>query len=176
MAGKYKKCPRCELNYILVDEELCQVCKTELKLAPSEDEDDMELCTLCGKNLITVDQVMCDECAKRRNLDDIVDEVSDEEDEEGKDTVSEWDQPISNDVDDLGGIVGADEDVEVVSFSDLEDEEDEFNDEEEEVDHFEEDDDFDVDNFEDYDDIDDDDEYDDDDDDFDDDFLNKKKK
>ena len=76
MAGKYKKCPRCELNYILIEEELCQVCKTELKLAPSEEEDDLELCTLCGKNLITVDQVMCDECARKRSIDDVVDELA----------------------------------------------------------------------------------------------------
>ena len=176
MAGKYKKCPRCELNYILVEEELCQVCKTELKLAPSEEEDDLELCTLCGKNLITVDQVMYDECARKRNIDDVVDEVSDDEDGEsdGKDSVSEWDQQKD---DDLGGIVGADDDVEVVSFSDLEDEEDEdddYNDDDDsDVDHFEDEDDFDLDDIDDYDD-DDDDDYDDDDDD--DDFLNKKKK
>ena len=174
MAGKYKKCPRCELNYILVDEELCQVCKTELKLAPSEDEDDMELCTLCGKNLITVDQVMCDECARKRNIDDVVDEVSDDDEEgDGKDTVSEWDQQKD---DDLGGMVDADDDVEVVSFSDLEDEEedDDYEDEDDDVDHFEEEDDFDLDDIDDYDD--DDDDEDDDDDDDDDDFLTIKKK
>ena len=89
MASKYKKCPRCELNYILLDEELCQVCKAELKLAPSEYEDDMELCTICGKNLITVDQVMCDDCAKRRNLDDVVDEGEEVEEEES--SVADWD-------------------------------------------------------------------------------------
>ena len=171
MAGKYKKCPRCELNYILVDEELCQVCKTELKLAPSDEEDDLELCTLCGKNLITVDQVMCDECARKRNIDDVVDELSDDEEEgSGKDSVSEWDQQKD---DDIGGIVDADDDVEVVSFSDLEEDEDDFDDEEESVDHFEEEDDFDLDDIDDFDDEDDDD-YDDDDDD--DDFLSKKSK
>jgi len=165
MAGKYKKCPRCELNYILVDEELCGVCKTELKLAPSESEDDLELCTLCGKNLITVDQVMCEECARKRNLDDVVDEM-DDDDEEGKDSVSDWDKPISDDVDSLGGIVGADDDVEVVSFSDLEEEEDDddYGDEENSVDHFE--DDFDLDDIDDYDDDDDEDDYNDEDDDF----------
>ena len=163
MAGKYKKCPRCELNYILVEEELCQVCKTELKLAPSEEEDDMELCALCGKNLITVDQVMCDECARKRNIDDVVDELADDEDEEsGKETVSEWDQ--RND-DDLGGIVGASDEVEVVSFSDLEDEEeDDYEEGEDSVDHFEED--FDLDDIDDYEDEDEDDYEDDEDDDF----------
>ena len=163
MAGKYKKCPRCELNYILVEEELCQVCKTELKLAPCEEEDDMELCALCGKNLITVDQVMCDECARKRNIDDVVDELSDDEDEErGKETVSEWDQRSD---DDLGGIVGATDDVEVVSFSDLEDEEDEdddYGDGDDNIDQFE--DDFDLDDIDDYDDEEDEDDFDEDDD------------
>lgn len=38
---KYKKCPRCELNYILEDEDYCPVCKAEMKMAGanvSEDE------------------------------------------------------------------------------------------------------------------------------------------
>lgn len=173
MAGKYKKCPRCELNYILVEEELCPVCMAEMKLAPAEE--DLELCTLCGKNLITVDQVMCDECARKRNLDDVVDEVSDEDEEdiERNDTVSEWDAPVSDDS--LGGLVGADDDdVEVISFSDLEEEEDEYDDEEESVDHFEEEDDFNIDDIDD--DYDDEEDEEDDLDDEDDDFLSIKKK
>ena len=170
MAGKYKKCPRCELNYILADQELCQVCLTELKLAPSEDEEDMELCTICGKNLVTVDQVMCDECAKKRSIDDVVDEGEEEADDV---PVSDWDSASVEEVqDDLGGIVDADDDVEVVSFSDLEEEE--FDEEEDDEYSSNDDDDFDFDNLDDIDDIEEDDEDDDEDDD--DDFLMIKKK
>ena len=89
--GKYKKCPRCELNYILQEEDLCPVCKAELKLAPAEDDDDLELCSICGKNLITVDQVMCDECAKKRSsIDDVVDDSEPEDDDKPLD---DWDEP-----------------------------------------------------------------------------------
>ena len=28
--GKYKKCPRCELNYILETEDYCPICKAEM--------------------------------------------------------------------------------------------------------------------------------------------------
>ena len=41
IVGKYKKCPRCELNYILSEEDLCPVCKAELKLAPALDDEDL---------------------------------------------------------------------------------------------------------------------------------------
>ena len=29
--SKYKKCPRCEVNYILNDEEYCEICQLEMK-------------------------------------------------------------------------------------------------------------------------------------------------
>jgi len=34
---KYKKCPKCELNYIKEDEELCDVCKKQID--PNAEED-----------------------------------------------------------------------------------------------------------------------------------------
>ena len=44
--GKYKKCPRCELNWIPIEEELCEVCKAELgkasKISLLEDDDEVE--------------------------------------------------------------------------------------------------------------------------------------
>ena len=30
--GAYKKCPRCDLNWIKQDEDYCPVCKAELKM------------------------------------------------------------------------------------------------------------------------------------------------
>ena len=42
--GKYKKCPRCELNWISIEEELCEVCKAELgkesKISLLEEDED----------------------------------------------------------------------------------------------------------------------------------------
>ena len=60
---KYIKCPRCELNYILEDEELCPVCKAEMKLSGGADElldEDLELCPVCGQNFITPEQSCCE--------------------------------------------------------------------------------------------------------------------
>ena len=34
---KYKKCPRCEINYILDAEEYCEICKQELRGARLEE-------------------------------------------------------------------------------------------------------------------------------------------
>ena len=67
--AKYKKCPRCELNYILEGEDYCYVCKSEMKHHNENEEsdlldiEDMELCPMCGQNYISEDQTMCDECS-----------------------------------------------------------------------------------------------------------------
>ncbi len=69
--GKYKKCPRCELNWIAGDEELCEVCKAELGKASSislleEDEDDSEteerICPICKVNYLEPDEDICAAC------------------------------------------------------------------------------------------------------------------
>jgi hypothetical protein len=65
--AKYKKCPRCELNYILEDQDFCLVCKAELhigdiKLLEDEDEEFLELCPVCKVNYITEDEDMCSSC------------------------------------------------------------------------------------------------------------------
>ena len=67
---KYKKCPRCGLNYILQEEELCQVCKDEINGKKSmfdDDRYDILLCPYCDKNPIGYDEVMCEQCMARRN-------------------------------------------------------------------------------------------------------------
>ena len=174
--AKYKKCPRCELNYIKVEDEYCPVCLAEMKLVPEDNSNDLELCPVCGQNFMSVDQVMCDECAKKRTLDDVVDEA----DDLGRDTKSkdeDWDEEskVLNSLDE-SPIDDPVDDIEVVNFSDLEEEDDDDDylddDDDSGVDHFEDDDDFDYSNLDDIED-DDDDDNDDDDDDFED-FLGKK--
>ena len=63
---KYKKCPRCELNYILESEDYCSVCKDELKgiVVNDLDYDDSfsRICPRCGVNTITDDQEYCESC------------------------------------------------------------------------------------------------------------------
>ena len=76
---KYKLCPRCELNYIPEDEELCDVCKAQLN--NSEDffvEDEEEICPLCGQNLVEPGEKYCAECLEKRANGNISDDDSPE--------------------------------------------------------------------------------------------------
>lgn len=123
--AKYKKCPRCELNYILEGEDYCYVCKSEMKHhAENEDMDlldieDMELCPICGQNYITEDQTMCDECKGKSKSEGSVD---------GKDWKEDGDK-LTNSDDDIESDNEDDEDEKYNSgFSDIDvtDEQDPF--------------------------------------------------
>ena len=67
---KYKKCPRCGLNYILSDEEICKVCLDEMagrkSIFDDEVNDDL-ICPYCEKNVMGIDDVMCAECRAKRS-------------------------------------------------------------------------------------------------------------
>ena len=73
--GKYKKCPRCDLNYILQDEEMCDICKAELGLDSRivllddiiDDDEPLKLCPVCKTNYIGMDEEMCESCITRFN-------------------------------------------------------------------------------------------------------------
>ena len=43
---KYKKCPKCELNYITEDEELCAVCRPQIKTTSQIKKVETEVSTL----------------------------------------------------------------------------------------------------------------------------------
>ncbi|MDR2634362.1 MAG: hypothetical protein LBC13_00085 [Clostridiales bacterium] len=82
--GNYKKCPRCDLNWIKLDESLCNVCKAELHIgnvAPliEEDDEDGVLCPVCRINYIAEDEDMCAQCRAEKG-GKVVDEKIDEED------------------------------------------------------------------------------------------------
>lgn len=70
--GKYKKCPRCELNYIKEDEDLCEVCKKELAGISDDMDGDLEeleeaqLCPICKVNYIGPGEEMCEQCIAER--------------------------------------------------------------------------------------------------------------
>ena len=73
--GKYKKCPRCDLNYILQEEEMCDICKAELGLDSRivllddiiDDDEPLKLCPVCKTNYIGMDEDMCESCVTRYN-------------------------------------------------------------------------------------------------------------
>lgn len=93
--GKYKKCPRCELNWIPTEEELCEVCKAELskasKISLLEDDDELgyeeRICPICKVNFLEPDEDICATCRQeqadkdieKENEDDWHDYVDDEE-------------------------------------------------------------------------------------------------
>lgn len=63
---KYKKCPRCDVNWILEEEDYCEVCQNELKglakYEELEDEDDADVCPRCGINFLGENETICEQC------------------------------------------------------------------------------------------------------------------
>ena len=86
--GKYKKCPRCELNYMLQEEEMCDICKAELGLDSRivllddiiDDEEPLKLCPVCKTSYIGLDEDMCENCISnyKRAEDSELDEDNDD--------------------------------------------------------------------------------------------------
>ena len=126
----YKLCPRCELNYIPEDEEYCGVCKAELKIGPQlmfaiddEDESSEKLCPVCKRVYIPIGEEMCDSCKEKSLYTS--DTVDDEKDDSWRAFLDEEKDEISKD---------GDEDI--ISLSEIEKEEAQFEDDEEDEDEF----------------------------------------
>ena len=67
---RYKKCPRCELNYILEEEDYCEVCKAELKGIDTNIEDEEEvLCPRCKQNYVEPGEKYCSACLQKMQGD-----------------------------------------------------------------------------------------------------------
>lgn len=103
-----KKCPRCELNYILDDGALCVVCREEVHGKHSDEDDGDSLCSLCGEAQALPGEDMCRACLEEfRSIagaqDDDEDDGDDETDasELGKKSASSLDEDATE-VDDIG--------------------------------------------------------------------------
>ena len=89
----FKKCPKCELNYIRDDEQYCNVCLREMRRIASkakreEDEEEVLICTECGEAPAVRGSELCAECLKEQkrqveleNAADLAAEFEDELDE-----------------------------------------------------------------------------------------------
>ena len=80
---RYKKCPRCELNYILEEEDYCEVCKAELKGIDTNIDDEEEIiCPKCKQNYVEPGEKYCLACLQKMqgNWDDSKSDI--EEDDE----------------------------------------------------------------------------------------------
>ena len=87
-------CPRCELNYIKKADQYCNVCKKEMKLIKSSDDDigDLELCPICKINFVQNDEEICESCRQELGIN-----PSDEDEDR---EISDWHKYISDDDDD----------------------------------------------------------------------------
>lgn len=104
---KYKKCPRCELNYIPDTEEMCDICKAELGLETDivllddiiDDDEPLKLCPICKTAYIGLDEDMCENCLAQESRGDELDEDSDDwreylDDDDAKDSDEDGDIPL----------------------------------------------------------------------------------
>lgn len=123
---KYKKCPRCELNYIPEDEDMCDVCKSELGLESKimllddiiDEEEPLKLCPSCKAAYIGMDEDMCENCLARASQ-----EVSDDIDEDSDDWRTYLDDEDTE-------VLGEDDIIPLEELEDDEDDDDDFEDEE----------------------------------------------
>lgn len=62
---KYKKCSRCDINYIQEDKEYCDICEAEMKGVTFEevvDDEEAELCPKCRVNYLNEGETICEGC------------------------------------------------------------------------------------------------------------------
>lgn len=94
---KFVKCPRCEINYMLDDQEYCEICQEELRGISHnevlEEVDEAEICPRCRINFLNEGEKVCEACAAELEVEvkpvvigdvepdwDITEEVVDEAD------------------------------------------------------------------------------------------------
>ncbi len=66
-----KKCPRCELNYILDEGALCTVCREEVR-GNRSGEDVAVLCSVCGEYPVKPGEDMCKACLQEMRSIDVL--------------------------------------------------------------------------------------------------------
>ena len=88
-------CPRCELNYMEENEEMCSVCRKEMK-GETEQFYTIEICSECGENPVVPGFELCANCLKelqQRNDDSNTDDMIVREDANiGIDSVTGMDE------------------------------------------------------------------------------------
>ena len=65
-----RKCPKCEVNYIKDDEQVCSICLREIKHSirdTTEGEEMIIICTECGETPAMYGTELCAECLKEKN-------------------------------------------------------------------------------------------------------------
>ena len=78
----YKKCPRCNLNYIQDIDVLCKICLEEVgkALRNNDEEEEYDICPECGEHIIKAGEEMCYQCSLELGKEE-VDPDADKEEE-----------------------------------------------------------------------------------------------
>ena len=67
----YRKCPRCNLNYIRDTDVLCGICRKEVgKALRNREEEEYDICPECGEHIIKAGEEMCYQCRKEKDKED----------------------------------------------------------------------------------------------------------
>lgn len=98
-----RKCPRCELNYIRDDEQVCNVCKRHMKGEVEADEL-VTICSECGENPAVRGSELCAICLRevrrQENLEKLVDDMA-ENSVDDMDDMHELDMPLDDEENDI---------------------------------------------------------------------------
>lgn len=60
----YKKCPKCELNYIRDDQKLCDICSRKYKSFDEDEQHEIIMCSECGEHPAMKGKDLCAACYK----------------------------------------------------------------------------------------------------------------
>ncbi len=60
----YKKCPKCELNWIRDDQKLCDICSRKYKSFDEEEQQEVVMCSECGEHPAMKGKDLCAACYK----------------------------------------------------------------------------------------------------------------
>ena len=129
---QYKKCPKCELNYILENEDLCPICKKTFKLdLQDETEESNVMCAVCGVRPAIIGEDLCAVCLKvqsdlmKGKTVELKEDYTDEDEDTEEDPSM---QDIGINVIEDTGIVDVDTELDSVSNIDFEEDDSEYDD------------------------------------------------
>ena len=73
---QYKKCVRCDLNYVSLQKDFCDVCIAQMQ--GKKDDFDLiayDICPYCEKNVIKSGEEMCIYCQEKRQKNQQIEEL-----------------------------------------------------------------------------------------------------
>ena len=73
---KYKKCPRCDLNYVTEKCEFCTICKAEMSGKNANfDISEWDFCPFCEKNRLKNGEEICEKCLEKRQKNNVFGDI-----------------------------------------------------------------------------------------------------